>query len=91
MRCTQAGKADGWLQWSKLTTTERWWAEARDSHRRASEEDITTAATELLTGANVVHVTADDAAAFRTWAESLPGWSDGPEYARHPFTFHDVD
>jgi hypothetical protein len=36
-----------------------------------------------------VTVTAEDAAAFRAWAEKLPGWSDGPEHARHPFTFHE--
>ena len=35
-------------------------------------------------------VTTQDAAAFRAWAETLPGWSDGPEHAPHPFTFHDV-
>lgn len=43
-----------------------------------------------LTLQGEITVSADDAIAFRTWAATLPGWSDGPEYAKHPFTFDDA-
>lgn len=42
-------------------------------------------------GCDEIDVPAPDADAFRAWAETLPGWADGPEYARHPFTFETLD
>lgn len=38
-----------------------------------------------------VVVTDQDATAFTEWAAALPGWSDGPDYARHPVVLHDVE
>lgn len=40
-------------------------------------------------GTDEITVSAEDAAAFRAWAEKLPGWDDGPEHAKHPFTFQE--
>lgn len=69
----------------------KWWDAAWQWQEAAKEEDITDAQAAFLAyGQDEVTVPAEDAAAFRTWAEKLPGWAEGPEYARHPVTFNDA-
>lgn len=37
-----------------------------------------------------VEVSNKDAKAFIAWASALPGWADGPSFARYAVNVHDV-
>jgi hypothetical protein len=66
-----------------------WWGATWEADTcKAIPDSCRPIVTEL--GCDDVTVPDEDAAAFRAWAETLPGWSDGPEHARHPFTFAPV-
>lgn len=66
-----------------------WWDATWDADTCAEiPESCRPLVTEL--GCDAVTVSGEDAAAFRAWAEKLPGWADGPAYAPHPFTFHEA-
>lgn len=62
---------------------EPWWCAVRAS------QSIPAAIRLLLESdtADSVVVDGEAARAVRAWAEALPGWNDGPEYARHPLLF----
>lgn len=70
---------------------ERWWDAAR-RHRSGCPASCG----HLLDGTGAAEtesatVTTEDADIFCAWASSLPGWADGPDYARHPFTFNPAE
>jgi hypothetical protein len=72
-------------------SAERWWRAVRGNMRPSA---CPASCWPLLAGQShpdKVTVSAEDADAFREWAETLPGWSDGPENARHPFTFNPAE
>lgn len=48
---------------------------------------------QFLLETNATEVTVSDLEAENAieWAEQLPGWSDGPEYAPTALTVHDAD
>lgn len=83
-----------------------WWAAARDlfdDWRREVEAEpgalppLSTAAlaalTELLEpgASDFVHVDDPVASELLAWSITLPGWNDGPEYARHPLLFQPLE
>jgi hypothetical protein len=68
---------------------EKWWNHAAASSKSGLPESCRSILLLLPSMPRVV-VTAEVALAFRKWAETLPGWDDGPEHARHPFTFHEA-
>lgn len=70
---------------------EAWWRAARGNPRPASCPASCWPLLAGFAGTEQVTVTAEDAAAFRAWASSLPGWSDGPAHAREPFTFNPAE
>ena len=64
---------------------EEWW----DAARAAARTDDSKGA-EVFRSLNEdpdrgVEVNAEELAAFKAWASSLPGHDDGPEYARRPY------
>lgn len=66
----------------------RWWSAAY-----LARDGAPASCLPLLLGAeheDAVTVSDEDAAAFRAWGEKLPGWGDGPVFAREPFTFRDA-
>ena len=70
---------------------------ARTLARRESDyppevpRDLPASCAALFDRDDAVTVSAEDAEAFRRWAEQIEGWRTGPEHAREPFTFHEVD
>lgn len=66
---------------------ETWW-DAMRAHLRAGTAPVSTAARGVLRAfdrADSVVTTRKLATEIRLWGETLPGWGDGPEYARDPF------
>jgi len=63
-----------------------WWAAARSS------ENVPSAAVPLLEpgNSNVIRVSDEEAEQIMAWASGLPGWDEGPEYARHPLILQDA-
>lgn len=41
--------------------------------------------------ADPIVVTADEAEQIIAWAETLPGWDEGPEFAPHPLVVYQYD
>lgn len=74
-----------------------WWTISRVAARReiqhvsAAERTLPVSCERLFEDLDAVTVSAEDAEAFKAWASALPGWSDGPTFAPHPFTFADVE
>lgn len=71
---------------------ETWWDAARAATTRvflADDVDANDLADLIDGDTNTIMLSAEDAAAFRAWAETLPGWSDGPAHAPHPFVFNE--
>jgi hypothetical protein len=64
---------------------EQWWMAAQAS-------DTTPAAFAIILADSVDDITVsdEDAAAIMAWAETLPGWADGPEHAPTALTLHDA-
>lgn len=60
-----------------------WWDALRASD--PGDPALREVKAQLLSGAGGADVPADVADAFFRWSETLPGWDDGPEYARAPF------
>lgn len=69
---------------------EAFWSYVATIGQQAAEDNgCPSSCVPLLVRSQSVSVTAEDAAGFREWVATIPGWSDGPEYARDPFTFSD--
>jgi hypothetical protein len=66
--------------------SELWWDVAR-----TEAGNCPSACQDILGRAERVIVVDEDAGAFELWAEKIPGWADGPAYARHPVTITDVE
>lgn len=68
-------------------SAERWWDTARERI-----EDAPAALRPLLdaSGTEGILVDGPEADAIRQWAESVPGWDDGPEWAREALRFDEV-
>lgn len=93
--CEATGSDGSELQVTRLThrlvvdwenNADTWWEAAHESDTApafAAEWIHSTP----RTGLEVTKAQADE---FRGWAASLPGWSDGPAYARHPVLFQEV-
>ena len=64
---------------------EEWWSEALDNADSAPEciKDW------LQNATNAILLTPAEAEEVRKWAESLPGWDDGPAHAPYPLLFHE--
>jgi hypothetical protein len=70
---------------------EAWWTAAREAAPSA-DADVARifAALDRGTRTEGVVVSSDEADAFSAWAEGLPGWDDGPEYAPTALLFQDA-
>ena len=64
---------------------EEWWTAAREAIDSCPE----AARSFVQDGPDEHQVSPETAEAFLAWAATLPGWSDGPEYARHPVLVQD--
>lgn len=64
---------------------EQWWAAAREA------ADAPKPVLPLLEigGLETVTVSDAEAEAILVWAERLPGWDTGPEYAPNPLLIHE--
>lgn len=62
---------------------EQWWQEAR------SRVEECPPGTQNLLDSDEDEITVDPQSAeqFRAWASTLPGWADGPVFARNPVVF----
>lgn len=65
---------------------ETWWDAAR-----ADGTCMESARAIVHGSASAVVVPENVAKAFRAWGATFPGWSDGPSYAPHPFTFNPAE
>jgi len=68
---------------------EEWWTAAQTPE---AIEAAPAAIRPILTGeAEEVIVSAVEERQILTWAATLPGWADGPEYARYPLLANPVE
>ena len=65
--------------------SESWW-DALASSGRMPPPALRALAVGLRPGRRVRWITAAERDAALAFAATLPGWDNGPEYARHPFT-----
>lgn len=82
--------AGGWTEMKRIAvdfenSAEAWWDAARSADGRPAAMNVL-----LYTNETDVTVSDDAALDLIAWAESLPGWNDGPEHAPHPLTVHDA-
>lgn len=63
---------------------EEWWDAAREALDTPASINVL-----LQTNETEVTVSDDEALDVIAWAEQLPGWNDGPDYAPTALTVHD--
>jgi hypothetical protein len=69
---------------------ESWWDAARAEANAGRLPTPRLAPLLDVGGPDEIDVLPAMAATIRHWASRLPGWNDGPEYARHPLIFEEV-
>ena len=63
---------------------EAWW----DAARASVDAPVVFARLDAASASGRIECSPSEAAALAAWAETLPGYDDGPAHAAHPFNLH---